>query len=481
MAAENLFSQYLQPPKSVAEYTAELNKADLSNLQLEGQKGQNALLAVTRQQQIQASQQAQAKLNAIQQIYTTLGPNADPMARAKALQSNPLTAQEGVAAEKALLDSQKTAADTAETQGKTATGAFALRQQKADQAIKDITTFQSPQEAAQSLQQHMQAGDIDPQKGQAMLQGIPQDPQQFAAWQISMLRGIMSAKDRLESQKPIVNNFSTGGAHVTQTLDPVTGKPTGAQTMPMTQSPDNAATNATSRANNAATQAGENLRAGIQPGGGLDDNTERTAQAIAAGQLPAPTGMALLNPKNQRILGRVMEINPNYDFTDIAAKKAAATAFTTGSQGNALRAMSTASDHLDHLNELITGLKNGDAQIVNRATNWFNTQTGQTGATNFQAIAPIVGQEVVKAIIANGGSMAEREEAAKVFSTNKSPEQLAEGIQQLRIVMGAQKKNLLEQRRAAGLKDATLPKYTSDNAGLPSAADIDAEIARRKK
>jgi hypothetical protein len=52
-------------------------------------------------------------------------------------------------------------------------------------------------------------------------------------------------------------------------------------------------TNATSRANNRDTIAAENVRAGVVPGGGMDENSERTAQAIASGQLPAPTGMAL--------------------------------------------------------------------------------------------------------------------------------------------------------------------------------------------
>jgi type II secretory pathway component GspD/PulD (secretin) len=105
----------------------------------------------------------------------------------------------------------------------------------------------------------------------------------------------------------------------------------------------------------------------------VDENSERTAQAIASGQLPAPTGMALLNPKNQRILGRVMEINPQYDATTVSAKKAAATAFTSGKAGNAC-ARSPPPTHLDQLGELADALDNGNMQVVNKVANYFSSR-----------------------------------------------------------------------------------------------------------
>jgi hypothetical protein len=126
--------------------------------------------------------------------------------------------------------------------------------------------------------------------------------------------------------------------------------------------------------------------------------------------------MALLNPKNQRILGRVMEINPQYDATTVSAKKAAAASFTSGPLGNALRSVSTANAHLDQLGELADALDNGNVQVVNKVQNYFSKATGSPNVTNFDAIKAIVGQEVVKAIVAGGGGVGEREEAAKIFS-----------------------------------------------------------------
>jgi hypothetical protein len=345
--------------------------------------------------------------------------------------------------------------------------------------------------AAQAVQYLVQNGVMPADKGQEALAKFQADPspQAIAAFADMGFRAALQAKDQL----PKLQTNNIGGQTVTQQMDPVSGKVLGQTALQNTQSPDNAATNAThiqgigmtnatSRANNRDTIAAENLRAGVVPGGGMDENSERTAQAIASGQLPAPTGMALLNPKNQRILGRVMEINPNYDATTVSAKKTAAAAFTSGPLGNALRSVSTANAHLDQLNELVDAMGNGNTQVVNKVQNYFSKATGSPNVTNFEAIKAIVGQEVVKAIVSGGGGVGEREEAAKIFSSASSPAQLKGAIQHYRMVMGAQANNLMEQRRAAGLPDSTLPNYSTTNntpQGMPDHSAIDAELARR--
>jgi hypothetical protein len=65
----------------------------------------------------------------------------------------------------------------------------------------------------------------------------------------------------------------------------------------------------------------------------------------------------------------------------------------------------------------------------------------------------------MKAIVAGGGGVGEREELQKTMDNAKSPQQLKGVIQQYRSLMAAQYENLLAQRRAAGLPDSTLPKY----------------------
>jgi hypothetical protein len=179
--------------------------------------------------------------------------------------------------------------------------------------------------------------------------------------------------------------------------------------------------------------------------------------------------MALLNPKNQRILGRVMEINPQYDATTVSAKKTAATAPSPAARSATRCARSRRPNaHLDQLGELADALDNGNVQVVNKVQNYFSKATGSPNVTNFDAIKAIVGQEVVKAIVAGGGGVGEREEAAKIFSSASSPAQLKGAIQHYRMVMGAQAEQpdgAAPSGRTAGYDAARLQQDEHERAG----------------
>lgn len=344
--------------------------------------------------------------------------------------------------DKAQADLDQAKATTQKVKTETAGMSDDQREKKRQRAITDIAGFKTPQEALASLDAHQQAGDLTPEAAAGVRSTIPTNPADFPKWQIGMLQRIMSAGDAMKQLAPDANTVANNA----------------------TSRANNAATNATSRENNRANIKKDYTVAGLNPDGSPGGEIETTAQAIAKGQLPPPSGMALMNPKNQRVLARVMEINPEYDYTTVAAKKKAAADFGSGQLGNALRSVSTANDHLDQLGELVDALGNGNVQAINKAKNAYLTATGNAAPTNFDAIKNIVGQEVVKAIVAGGGSMTEREEAAKTFSTASSPAQLKGAIQHYRMVMGAQADNLMEQRRAAGLPDSTLPNYKKGSA-----------------
>ena len=216
-----------------------------------------------------------------------------------------------------------------------------------------------------------------------------------------------------------------------------------------------------SRSNQAAMIAKDYKVAGLNPDGSPTGDMETTARAIASGQLPAPTGMALTNPRNQKMLARVMELNPQYDFTDVTAKKTAATAFTSGPQGNALRSFAVAGNHLDQLGTLVDAMGNRDLNVINTVANAYAKQTGSTAPTNFAAAKEVVSKEVIKAIVGGGGGVEERKELALLMDAARSPAQLKGVIKQFRDLMGAQHDALLIQRRAAGLPDSTLPNYNA--------------------
>lgn len=472
MANANIFQALIQPQKSVLDYSNEYENA-------QALRTRNALQSLTLQQQNDQVQQGLAERNALRRIAQTSAGNPDSFL--SGLDSSGMAGLMSMAdaKRKAIAETGHLQAQTASQNATAAKTSFETQTAKANKAITDIANLSSPQDALASLQAHLSAGDIDQAKYQGVLSTLQpalQDPAQFGKWKRNMVLGIMDAKDRFAATAPKVDMVNTGGSIVPTNTNadaaPV-GPVAGAAPIKVTQSPDNIANNATSRANNRDNIAKDLQVAGVAPGGGLDDNTERTAQAIAKGQLPAPAGMALLNPKNQRVLGRVMEINPQYDSTTVEAKKKAAKDFTSGTLGNALRSVSTANAHLDQLGELADAMQNGNTQIINKVGNYFATQTGDPKVTNFDAIKNIVGQEVVKAIVAGGGSAGERDEAAKIFSNASSPAQLKGAIQHYRMVMGAQSANLMEQRRAAGLPDSTLPNYSK------GAATANADLHRQ--
>lgn len=453
-----IYNALLQPPKSVADYN-----------NIASQQQMNALNLQSAQQKYAMDQQSMADQAALREATKQFG--SDPTANLQGLQRAGLykPAQEY---QKAMYDNQKTQGEIGLNKSKAGEQDALAASHTLDTNIKNhnfqlqkLSGITDPSEVLDWMVDGYKNKVFTPEQFAQGLQRFQQAASQpgfdLNAWKQQAMQGGQAATETLKQQQALqIANQAQAGENSRNAATNATHLQTA-----------NIAANA-SRLNNRDTQAGENLRAGMQPGGGVTPDMETTAQAIANGQLPAPTGMALLNPKNQRVVARVMEINPQYDFTSVSAKKAAATSFTSGPLGNALRSVSTANAHLDQLGELVDALGNKDTQAINRIGNYFATQTGDPKVTNFDSIKQIVGQEVVKAIVAGGGGVGEREEAAKSFSAANSPAQLKGAIQHYRMVMKAQADNLSEQRRAAGLPDSTMPKYnTGGNADLHSQAD----------
>jgi hypothetical protein len=444
----SIYQNLLRPPKSVADYDQEAQASQLNQLQL--QQGRQGL----------------ADQNALRQATMQFG--SDTGANLQGLQKAGLYKQ-AQDYQKAIYDNQKTQGEIGLNKSKAgeqdslaAMHSLDTQVKSHDFAVQKLSAVSDPSQVPQWIIENSGPGKaFTAEQGLAGYQRFQQALQQpggFETWKQQALQGGQSATDTLKQQQAllIANNVQAG------------------------ENARNAATNKTHVQTAGMAQAGENSRAalsrqtqmtiaGVAPGGGLDDNGERTAQGIASGQLQPPTGMALLNPKNQRILGRVMEINPQYDSTTVTAKKKAANDFGTGQLGNSMRSFAVAGQHLDQLNTLVDALDNKNLQIVNKVGNAYAQQTGNPAPTNFDAAKDVVSKEVVKAIVAGGGGVSEREELSKLMGNAKSPAQLKGVIQQYRNLMGAQHDALLQQRRAAGLPDSTLPSYTDAN-GSPGGA-----------
>lgn len=148
------------------------------------------------------------------------------------------------------------------------------------------------------------------------------------------------------------------------------------------------------------------------------------------------------------------EISRSRQFFAGATK--AVSAFDSGSQGNATRALNVGVAHIGSLEELVPALQNGNTQVINRINNWFKTQTGSAAPTNFDAVRDIAGDEIVKAALGAGvsGALADREEIRHRLSRASSPEQLAGAIAEYKNLLGGQMRGLRQQYESStGLHD----------------------------
>jgi hypothetical protein len=183
------------------------------------------------------------------------------------------------------------------------------------------------------------------------------------------------------------------------------------------------------------------------------ESVENTAQMIAGGQIPVLSGYALRTKWGQAVISRVREIKPDFAGQDYGSTSAALKQFTSGKNGNTIRSLNVAVQHLDQLSQLATALNNGDMQFVNRAANAWAAQTGGAAPTSFNAAKKVVGDEIVKAIVGAGGGVSDREEAAKSIDAANSPEQLAKTIETYQGLMAGQLNGLRQQYKVATGRD----------------------------
>jgi hypothetical protein len=179
---------------------------------------------------------------------------------------------------------------------------------------------------------------------------------------------------------------------------------------------------------------------------------ENAAQikAMDEGRLNFPAGFALKSPYWQQKLSQLYQYNPDASQQTAAAVKA----FNQGKQGDQMRSLNVAVNHLDLLDHLTDALNNGDVKALNAVGNAWNSQTGSPAPTNFNTAKQIVGDEVTKAVIGAGGTGADRDKAQSVIDAANSPEQLKGAIQTYKQLMTGQLGGLKQQyEQSTGRKD----------------------------
>jgi hypothetical protein len=291
MADANIFQTYLRQPKSVQDYMAEADRGDLTRLQLEGQRGQNALLSLTRQQQAQASQMAMEERNALQRIAAQHAGNEGAFVDALSRSGLPGLMSQAEARRKAAADLGKTNADT---EGKN----IANAQAKRTAAIQQIASLSGPEEAVQLLQAKVQAGEVPAEIAPALLKLVQTDPK----WQLKLIVGISNPEKMVELLRPIIQTRNTGATTDTLAVDPISGQPTVTGSVRNTMSPDAAASNAVARGNLALSRERLNFDKSAPRGQFLE-----TPTGYVLGDPRAGTVAPVLGPDGKQVQGKAAD------------------------------------------------------------------------------------------------------------------------------------------------------------------------------
>lgn len=135
--------------------------------------------------------------------------------------------------------------------------------------------------------------------------------------------------------------------------------------------------------------------------------------------------------------------------------------FAKGKPAVSLQSINAVMEHLDTYRGLAKALDNGDIQIFNKYRALLQRQTGQTLPNDIKAAAPIIGAEIVKAIVPMGGGVAEREESQKQWSDALSRKQVESQIDNVFVpLMRGQAAGLEQRYKPTGKKDFATRFFT---------------------
>lgn len=198
------------------------------------------------------------------------------------------------------------------------------------------------------------------------------------------------------------------------------------------------------------------------------------AKRIAEYRQAPYTGVAARAPPAAATMSLVDEMTKDgkpYDQTKWISANRAAMAFSTGKEAQLVRSLNVSIDHMETFSALADALKNQDINAVNRIAQKYAQETGDPAPTNFMLAKAIVAKEVVKAIVAGGGGVGEREEISSLVSAANSPAQLKGAIETGKKLLAGQLGGLKKQYESAGGVDF-------DRFMTPAALDA---LGRREK
>jgi hypothetical protein len=466
----NIFQQYLAPPKSVLDYSADLDQADARKQSLQ----QNALALAAGQQKFDEAQQVNQRNALVRAAVQGLPAGATDDQRIQAMRGT--GTPEGFAAadalSKSMIEQRKGTAAAAKDEADTAKTNLARDVALHDFHAQKLATVQTPEDALEwakegnALGLFKQPGQF--MRGVAAIQQAAQSPEAFAKWKAAAMQGGQSITEQLKQQleqakqAEQVRQFNVTDQRI--------------------------------RSEGALNRASDDKGIDFTPA--AIDNA--AARYNVDGTLPA-MGMGANGAAGRtRILNRAAELKAGVDPEqqrrdqlgnkgEAQAKAASLRAYSAaGKEGQAIQAANTGLNHLELVEQLALAQKNGNNRLFNSIANRLAAETGQPAPTNLAAAITMVAPEVSKAVIGAAGGQEERATFAKNFNPNGSPEQTLQGIGVIKDLMGGR---LTEAQRTyertTGRKDfrasmlspaaqRVLDKanHAGGGAGKPSLSDI---------
>jgi hypothetical protein len=169
------------------------------------------------------------------------------------------------------------------------------------------------------------------------------------------------------------------------------------------------------------------------------EGEEAVAGSMAVYKIPLPSGFAMSKPYWQRVVAKILKINPAWDYTKYGARKTLRESFEAKKDADITRAMNTLVGHLSSIYDNIKDLDNSGFKLWNRIK---NLAAKEVPATNpdvanalkrFQADATAAPGELASVYKGTGAAATDQEmkEWRKMFDNADSPNQILSGIDEM--------------------------------------------------
>lgn len=180
----------------------------------------------------------------------------------------------------------------------------------------------------------------------------------------------------------------------------------------------------------------------------LPESDRAFIKKVAAYEID-PKTLSTRGGHREEVLKHAAQFDPTFDQKNYNTISTAVNKFATGPQGNTVRSLNVAIEHMDTLQTAANALKNGSFTPANKVYNEVAKIFGAAPPNTFEGLRDIVANEVVKGTIGTAGAMEDRSQAAAKIKAQSSPQQLSELLAGWRELMGGQMKGLERQYEGA--------------------------------